>query len=410
LASLADGTPLFVPYTLPQETIIARPVTPRRQAWHAEVETLVAASPDRVDPPCPHFGACGGCALQQWRDEPYREWKGNLLSQALSRAGFEPPQPLPYVPGLPAERRRIDFAVRREGTHTVLGLHAARSAGVVDLTTCLVLHPALLATLPPLRTVLGALSSMRRQASVVINLLDAGPDLLLRLDGEPTLDDRVRLTEFAKRHGFPRIAVATTANPDAEVICLHRPATTTLSGVTVVPPPGAFLQATEQGEAAIIEAVLAALPRKLTKRTSVAELYAGCGTLSFALAPHVRVAAYEGDPASVGALRHAANNAGLAGRVTISHRDLARQPLLAKELSAHAAVILDPPHAGASAQITQIAASGISTVIYVSCNPLTLSRDASALLSAGYRLANATAIDQFLWSPRLEAVCVFTRG
>ena len=156
--------------------------------------------------------------------------------------------------------------------------------------------------------------------------------------------------------------------------------------------------------------MLNGLPEKRTGKTRIAELYAGCGTLTFALAGQVRVSAFEGDAATVAALQQAINQSGQAGRIEATHRDLARQPLSAKELAAFAAVVLDPPHNGAAAQIAQIAAAGTRTVIYVSCNPATLSRDAATLRTAGYRLAAATAIDQFLWSARLESVAVFRHG
>jgi 23S rRNA (uracil1939-C5)-methyltransferase len=280
---------------------------------------------------------------------------------------------------------------------------------VVDLTGCLILHPALMALIQPIRALLADLQAFRREASVIINLLDAGPDLLLRTDTELTLPDRAALTAFARAHGLPRVAAASGTSPP-ETICLLRPAVTTLSGTSVSPPPGAFLQATTEGEQAITDAVLRGLPGKLTRGSRVAELYAGCGTLTFALAKTIRVAAYEGSAEAFAALKHAVNHAVLAGRIEPVRRDLSRQPLSAKELAAFTAVVLDPPHVGAAAQIAQIATSGVPTVIYVSCNPATLSRDARALRGAGYRLEAATAIDQFLWSPRLESVCVFRRG
>jgi 23S rRNA (uracil1939-C5)-methyltransferase len=182
-----------------------------------------------------------------------------------------------------------------------------------------------------------------------------------------------------------------------------------MSGSEVRPPPGVFLQATTEGEAAIIAAVLGGLPAKLSPRTRIAELYAGCGTVTFALAQRARITAFEGDAASVAALKDGVNRAGLGGRIEASQRDLARQPLSAKELSGFTAVVLDPPHAGAAAQVAQVVASAVPTVIYVSCNPSTLSRDAKALHDSGYTLTAATAIDQFLWSARLESVCVFQR-
>ena len=408
VARLTDGTPLYLPFTLPGETVLARPLQSRGDGWHAFAETIADSTDARVEPPCRHFGRCGGCVLQHWRDSDYRTWKAGLLSYALRQAGFTPPDPLPFVPGLPGERRRIDFAIRRSAGRIVLGLHEQRSADVVDLTDCLVLHPALMALMEPLRTLLQPLKAIQREGSLVINLLDSGPDMLLRTDAALTLEDRIALTAFANQHALPRVSQV-QVNDTPETIGLLRPPTTQMSGIAVRPPPGVFLQATAEGERAIIEAVLAGLPKKITNKTRVAELYSGCGTLTFALAKAVRVAAYEGDTATFAALKQAVNQSGVAGRIESFQRDLARQPLSAKELSAFAAVVLDPPHNGASAQIGQIAASGIGTVIYVSCNPATLSRDARLLASSGYKLAAVTAIDQFLWTARLESVSVFQR-
>jgi 23S rRNA (uracil1939-C5)-methyltransferase len=409
VAHLPDGTPLYIPFTLPGETVSAHPTQSRGDGWHAIAGTVADPAEARVDPPCRHFGRCGGCVLQHWRDADYRTWKSGLLSHALRQAGFTPPDPLPFVPGLPGERRRIDFAVRRAGGRIVLGLHEQRSADVVDLTDCLVLHPALMALMPPLRTLLHGLRAIQREASVIINLLDSGPDMLLWTDAALTLEDRVALTEFATAHGLPRVSQAQgTGAP--ETIALLRPPTTTMSGIALRPPPGVFLQATAEGRHAIIDAVLQGLPTRITSKTRIAELYSGCGTLTFALAGKVRVAAFEGDTATFAALKQAINQGGIAGRIEAFQRDLARQPISAKELAAFAAVVLDPPHNGAAAQIGQVAAAQVPTVVYVSCNPATLSRDARVLLGAGYKLTATTAIDQFLWSARLESVSVFRRG
>jgi 23S rRNA (uracil1939-C5)-methyltransferase len=409
IARLQDGTPLYLPFTLPGETVTARPLQARGDGWHAFAETIADSTDARVEPPCRHFGRCGGCVLQHWRDSDYRVWKAGLVSYALRQAGFTPPDSLSFVPGLPGERRRMDFAVRRLAGRIILGLHEQRSAEVIDITDCLVLHPTLMALLGPLRTLLQGLKAVRREGSVVINLLDSGPDMLLRTDAALTLEDRIALTDFARDHGLPRVS-QTLANDTPETIGLLRPPTTTLSGVSVRPPPGVFLQATAEGERAIIEAVLHGMPSKITSKTRVAELYAGCGTLTFALAGVMRVAAFEGDTATMGALKQAINQGGVAGRVEAFQRDLARQPLSAKELKAFAAVVLDPPHGGAAAIWPICAAAAVPTVVYVSCNPATLSRDARMLNGAGYTLAAVTLIDQFLWSARVESVSVFRRS
>lgn len=405
---LASGAPVYVPSTLPDETVLARPVRSRGDGWMAEADVIQIPSPARAIPPCGHFGRCGGCALQHWQDGAYRDWKAGLVAAGLRQAGFSPPDPLPFRHGLPGERRRMDFAVRRVGRHIVLGLHTARSSDVEDLSGCLVLHPTLQALLPPLRTVLADLSALRREASVIVNLLDSGPDLLLRTDADLNLRDRTALTEFATAHGLPRLSCA-LGGDEPETIALLRPPVTSLSGVPVRPAPGAFLQATEAGEKAIIEAVLAGLPAKLTGRARIGELYAGSGTLTFALARHARVLACEGEAAAIGALKQAVNTNGLAGKIEAVQRDLTRQPLTVKEMAGLSALVLDPPHAGAAVQIGAIAASGVPVVIYVSCNPVALGRDARTLQAAGYALAAVTAIDQFLWSARVESVSVFRR-
>jgi 23S rRNA (uracil1939-C5)-methyltransferase len=298
----------------------------------------------------------------------------------------------------------MDLAARRTRNGIVLGLHRQRSAEIVDFAECRVLHPRLFDLLSPLRLLLGSLSALRRDGSVIANLLDSGPDLLLRTDASLSLADRTSLVKFARVHALSRIAWA-MADGEPEPVAVLQPPTTSLSGVSVTPPSGAFLQASASGEAGIIDAVLAALPAK----GPIAELFAGSGTITFALAQRARVTAWEGDPASAAALRNAANHAGLAGRIAVTHRDLSRQPLQARELRNFTAVVLDPPFAGAAAQIAQIAAAKVPVVIYVSCNPATLSRDARTLRLGGYRLNATVPIDQFLWSSRLESVVAFSR-
>lgn len=405
LAATPDGTTWCIPLTLPGETVAARPAAQRAGMWHGVAERVLMPSPDRVEPPCPHFGPCGGCTLQHWHDDPYAVWKSARLRDALIRAGF-PDVPLATLARTPPEaRRRMDLALRRADGPVAIGLHERHSRQVVDFTACPVLHPRLFALIAPLRQALRSLSALRREGSAIVNLLDSGPDLLLRTDGALSPADRTMLAAFAAAQSIPRIAWA-RGDDAPEMAAQHAAPQRVFSGQAVQPPPGAFLQASAEGEAAIIAAVLAGLPEKLTRKSVIVELFAGSGTLSFALAQRARVLAYEGDAAAQAALRQGAGGT----RVDAVLRDLVRQPVMAAELAKAACVVLDPPFAGAAPQIAQIAASGVRRVIYVSCNPAALSRDAAILRQAGYRAVAATPIDQFLWSARLEAVVVFARG
>jgi len=405
----SDGSRLYVPLTVPGDSVRVRSLARRGDGWIGELESILQSGPGRRAPSCGHFGVCGGCTSQHWVEADYLEWNSGRLAAALRRAGFEAPAMAPIMHGSPGQRRRMDLAVRRGQGSLTLGLHRARGTEIVDLTECPVLHPALFALIAPLRVVLSSLAGVRREASVVVNLLDSGPDVLLRSDGELTTTDRTKLTNFADIHHLPRVSWAFGAGVP-EAVCVLRPPITSLSGVTVTPPPGAFLQATREAEAAIVAAVLDGLPTKQTARSRVLELFAGCGTISFALARRIKVTAIEGDEALVTACHNGINQAGLMGRVAIRRRDLSRQPFLPNELAGFTTVVLDPPHAGAAAQMPYIAQAKVGTVIYVSCDPVSLGRDASVLRGAGYRLEKVTPIDQFLWSARLEAVAVFRLG
>jgi 23S rRNA (uracil1939-C5)-methyltransferase len=378
----------------------------RGEGYAGSALEIVSPSADRTEAPCPHFGPCGGCALQHWRDSAYAAWKADLLTNALRRIGSNAvAAPLARTP--PGGRRRADFAIRRDSGTVRVGFNAARTHDVVDVRSCPVLAPALAALIAPLRSVLQGISGLRREGSAIINLLDSGPDVLLRGEAPLTTADRTALTAFAERFGIPRISWATGRQP--ETACQLRAAATAISGVTVSPAPGAFLQASAEGEAAIVAAVVASVPAGLTRRARIADLYSGVGTLTFPLALHARVDAFEADASAVASLRQACNSSGLAGRITAVARDLARQPLSAKELAPYAAVVLDPPYAGAAAQTRELAAGKVATIIYVSCNPAALARDGEMLAEAGYRIESATPIDQFLWSARLESVVVFRK-
>jgi 23S rRNA (uracil1939-C5)-methyltransferase len=406
---LPDGRPLYLPYTLPGEMVEARPLSRRGGGMAGVAETILEPSAERVAPPCPHFGRCGGCTLQHWDTAGLDRWKVAELAAALAEAGY-PDAPLaPLVESHPATRRRVDLAIRKQAGVVMLGFHMARSAEIVPIATCLVAEPAIVSLLDPLRAVIPRLQAIKRDASCAINLLDTGPDLLLRTDGELATSDRRLLAAFAAEQGVRRIAWARDDDAVVELAAQLGPVSVSLAGVAVAPPPGGFLQATAEGAAAIAAAVIAGLPKGLRPKDRVVELHAGCGTLTFAIARHARVTAYEGDAAATAALERAAGQAGLHGTILVHRRDLNRQPLGEPELRDAAAIVLDPPFAGALTQVQAIAASSATRVIYVSCNPAALARDAAVLQRAGFALLAATPIDQFLWSSRLESVVVFSR-
>jgi 23S rRNA (uracil1939-C5)-methyltransferase len=403
-----EGQTVFVPRALPGEVMRARMAGKRGDALVAEPEALVGApSGERVDPPCRHFlQGCGGCALQHWALPAQSTWKRARLEEALARAGYPEAPVVPAVETPPSARRRADLALRREPDgRVIVGFHARAAAEVIDIRECHVLEPALFALVAALRALLKRLPALARDGSAVVNMLDSGPDLLLRTDRAIDAPGRRLLAAFAEQMGIPRIAWALKDGLHETAAQAH-PVRLVLAGVEIAPPPGAFLQASREGEAAIQAAVLAGLP-KLPVRPRLLDLYAGLGTLSIPLAARGRVTAVEGSAEAVAALTAATNKAQL--RVEAVRRDLARQPFLPPELKPFAVVVLDPPFAGAPEQVAQIARSVVRHVVYVSCNPVALARDAAVLKGAGFGVTAATPIDQFRWSTHLESVVAFSR-
>lgn len=395
VADLTGNRSLFLACTLPGELVQPGPVVKRGDGFAADAD-IIEPSPDRVTPPCPHFGPCGGCSLQHWADAPYAAWKAGRAAAAIGL----PTIAMARTP--PATRRRMDLGIRRVGPTIQIGLHRRRSTDIVDMHACPILHPTLFALIQALRPVLLRLEGLKRSGEASVNLVDNGPDLLLRTDAPLTSRDRTALAAFAAANGVPRISATKIGSIDIEpAATLNRPSLA-FSGYATAIPSGTFLQASPEGERAIIAAVLRMLPDKI--KGPVIELYAGSGSLTHAIATRARVVAYEGDAAAVAAVRGAVN-----GRVTITVRDLARQPLVAAELKNAGAIVLDPPFNGALAQMPALAASGVP-IIYVSCNPGALTRDSRTLLAAGYRLIAAEAVDQFLWSSQVETIALFRKS
>jgi 23S rRNA (uracil1939-C5)-methyltransferase len=400
----ADGRPVYVPFTLPGDRLRVELERSRGDGYAARIVEVLAQAPERVPAPCPHFGACGGCALQHLEDQRYGTWKEQLVRTALAHRGFAD-QPLrPLLRVAPGTRRRASLAAERAGRSVRLGFHERDSHRVVDAAGCLVLSPALSLLLPPLREALLALLADGERIDVMATATAAGVDLLLEGNRSLSLASREALAALADGADLARITWRADRSPPEPVI-VRRPAQTVFADVAVDLPPGAFLQPTAAGEAALVAVVAQAL----AGCRHVADLYAGCGTFSFPLARGARVHAVEGDAEAIGALAAAARRAALGQTITAEHRDLATDPLTEGELTRFDGVVFDPPRAGARSQADRLARSTVPKVVAVSCDPATFARDARILVDGGYRLVEATPIDQFIWSPHLEVVALFVR-
>jgi len=387
--------PVFVPFSLPGERVLAA---------GGELVELLAASPERVEPPCPHFGVCGGCALQHWAHAPYLDWKVERLAGTLARERLEV-EMLPAFAAAPATRRRVALHARRGSRDAArLGYKPRKSWDLVDITVCPISDPHIQAAIPALKRLAAPLFEHPKSAPTLhVTLTETGLDVDIsgveRKSGGLSADARMQLAERAAEADFARVTL------DGETAYGARTPHVRLGAAIVRLPAGAFLQATAGAEAAMTAFVTEAA----AGASRIADLYCGVGTFSFPLAEIAPVHAVDSAEAAVQAITAALATApGLKG-IVAEARDLVRRPVLAEELKKVDVAVFDPPRAGAAEQTAELARSKVARVVAVSCNPATFARDARRLVDAGFRLERLLPVDQFLWSPHIELCAVFQR-
>ena len=385
--------PVFVPGTLPGE-LVEGEIT----GGVMDAPRILTPSEMRVSPPCRHAKSCGGCQLQHARPDFVALWKQDVVRHALAAHGIE--AAFREIATSPEQtRRRAGFSAKRTKKGAQVGFHRKRSDVIVEVPDCRVIDPKLAAALPLVEAlaVLGA--SRKAELSVMVTTSHGGLDVVAKGGKEADAQMQQQLSELARQHECARIAWG------EDVVLTRRPPMQKMGRAEVSPPPGAFLQATPQGEAALLADVL----EHIDGASHVVDLFAGCGTFALPIAERARVHAVEGDRAMTQALDHGWRHAQGLRHVTTEARDLFRNPLLPAELARFDAAVIDPPRAGAEAQVAQLCEAKIPRIAFVSCNPVTFAREAAALLRAGYQLDGLRVVDQFRWSTHIELVAGFKR-
>ncbi len=388
---IAEG-PLFVPLTLPGDVVTG--AVDGARLTDVRINT---PSEHRVKPVCRHFKSCGGCSLQHAHADFVADWKVQVVQAALAAQGLECEfRPIHTSPA--RSRRRAVISARRTKKGATAGFHMRASDTITEIPDCQLLHPKLMSALDVAQALALVGVSRKGELSITATLTAHGLDLSV-MGGKP-LDGPflAQLAQECERHGLARLCW------DGEVIATRLPPTQGFGRAQVTPPPGAFLQATQDGEAAL----LAAVREIVVDADRIADLFAGCGTFALPLAEEAMVHAIEGERSMMMALDAGWRQAQGLKTVTTETRDLFRNPVMAQDLRFDA-VVIDPPRAGAAAQVAELAQSDVSTIAFVSCNPVTFARDAAMLCAAGYTLNWVQVVDQFRWSTHVELVASFTR-
>ena len=388
---IAEG-PVFLPLTLPGERVSATV-----SEGGAQDVRIIRPSDRRVSAPCRHFRSCGGCQLQHADDQFVADWKVDIVRNALQAHQLET-EFRPIVTSPARSRRRAGFAARRTKKGAMVGFHGRASDTIVPIPDCILLEPSVLAGQRVAEALAIAGASRKTALSVMITAMENGLDVAVT-HGKP-LDGPLRqqLALICDTHGLVRLTWGD------EVVAMREPPRHGVGRAVVTPPPGAFLQATAHGEAALTDCV-----REIVGDAgTVIDLFAGCGTFSLPLAETAAMHAVEGDAAMMNALDAGWRFAEGLKAVTTETRDLFRRPLLPDELAKADAVVLDPPRAGAEAQVAELVQTKVPKIAYVSCNPVSFARDAAVLAAGGWQLDFVQVVDQFRWSAHTELVAGFT--
>lgn len=366
-------------------------------------DTLTAAfevipGPHHQTPPCRHFPTCGGCQLQHLDDASYAGFIVDRIAGALAAhdlsTEIRPPKLSP-----PKSRRRAALQAEMKNGRIQIGFSENASHTLVDIQECWILLPELFAVIAPLRALLAKFLKKNRRARLHLTMADQGIDLLVEGIEAEGLDAAEAISTFCQRNGVARFAI--DSGLGAEIRWEPEPVTITLSGTPVALPTASFLQATREGEAALIDAVREGVASAAT----VADLFAGLGTFTFALPGKV----YAGEAARDAILSLKAAAARTGRTIFADHRDLYRRALTTAELDRFDAVVLDPPRAGAREQAVLAAPAKVPALVYVSCNPSSFARDAQILCEGGYSLDWIQPVGQFRWSTHVELAAKFFR-
>jgi 23S rRNA (uracil1939-C5)-methyltransferase len=393
--ALTDGQTVYVPYALAGETVEVAPVPDhpdRRRLLQVE-----RASPQRVTPFCPHFGICGGCAIQHWETERYRAWKRDIVIETLAQAKLAC-EVAPLIDAHGLGRRRMTLHART-GADDVLkvGFSAANSHDIIPVDRCPILAPGLSGALDAGRAIAEPLISIGKPLDIQITATDNGLDVDVRGSGPLPAATIAMLSRVAEQHRLARLT------RHGELVLMRAPPTIAIGAAQVTLPPGSFLQATTAGE----ETLAALVSGHCQRARQIADLFCGVGPFTLRLATTSRISAFDSDAGAVAALQKAAISTSGLKPIKAEARDLFRRPLVPQELRDYDAVVFDPPRQGAQAQVRQLAASRIPVVVAVSCNVATFARDARILVDGGYSIEGVTPVDQFRHTPHVELVARF---
>lgn len=394
IARLADGRAVFVPYAAPGDVVLAR-VEQDGEIFRGRVLSFEVKGEQHATPPCRHFGICGGCSLQHLEEGAYRGYKRDAVLTALAKGGVVAPDFVESVFVPSGTRRRANFAAFVTQGKTIIGFHERKSANIRDVPDCLIIHDDVRRVMEGFQVFLPVIAGEGKKMDVLVQCVEGQAEIALTGKLAPGWEAQQALSDALRTLDLARISMRARDYEAYEILLAAKPYYKRFDSLTVNLAPGAFLQPSEEGEAALTKCVM----EGVGDASCIADLFCGNGTFTGPLMKGRDVIAADLAPDAIAAL----TQAGIDARV----RNLFKDPMNAAELSGRECVILDPPRAGASAQVRVLS---VPKVVYVSCNVQSFVKDSQGLIDGGYQLEKLSIVDQFIWSPHTEVVGVFTKG
>lgn len=397
IARNADGAPVFIPLTLPGDVVRARVAKDREGQYRGVLGDVVEPGPGRVNPPCSHFGTCGGCRLQHMSDSVYAGFKKDIVATALQRAGVDVGEIKDVILIPPATRRRASFSAVNAGRDVIIGFNEFKSDKVMGVPDCRILRPEIIHLVSRMKPYLKNILPPKKPVDVMVQMVESNVDVCFTGRTDMNLRTQESFAEMTNELALTRISVRAKERDAFDVVLARHSVTKTFGGIKVNLPPGAFLQASDE-----VEDILTGLVMDAARGAkNIADLFCGAGTFTGPLSAGRKVTGVDVEDGAVQALR-------VAG-IKCHARNLFEEPMTAEELSGFDAVVLDPPRAGAQAQVRELARSDVPKIIYVSCNPQSFSKDARVLQDEGYRLLSVQPVDAFRWAAHIEIVGIFMK-
>ena len=394
----------LVPYTLPGERVKANIINKFKSKMYCSNLEILENSSERSNNTCEHFTKCGGCLLQHWQYENYKQWKFNLIRQPLLKLTPDI-KTLDMISTENYSRRRAKFFLKQDNNSCKLGFKKHKSETLININNCIIIDPEIMEFMSEVKNAFNKSFLTNEILIFHVNKLDYGLDILIQTKKSLRINDLINIFKNFKSKIISIYYQQNNQNPELILFYNKNKLSFGKDNVYGLIPPAGFFQSTKLAENELIKNILNEIQNK---NEYVLDLYSGSGTFTLPLLKNgYKVYAIDNNKSSIESLIKSSKEQNLFNNFKYNISNLTKEKIETHFFQNFDMVILDPPRAGAITQVTSLGKSKVKKIIYISCNIQTFLRDSKILLSYGYKIKYILPIDQFLYTSHLEIFSVF---